>query len=461
MKKVILSIALFIQFTYGMEKEIADLSNTRNTMALVPVSFFDECTQRISNCLEIAVRNITEGRSTSEAAIVSVDENCQDLFSVVRLRVNQIFFERIREQQTSQEIKIQRIIEEKDREIQVLQERLDVLLSHSSSKIASSLRGFDIQRQQAEDDTKHARERAIVTTVPELCTEDEITERISHFSAQLNQMRREVLEGQRSLERAFERTQDRYDDSVRGLVHDLERRYKIDRSRLAEQFDEKVTHMEEAYERQIALMQRMIDEVTATQQLAEQEERRKTEINRICRGNDLNPIRDMISINAATLCIKPLLEREKEIKQINNRQFNAFKELLIANDSENQTYFDSINQYIRNISTDQLQHPGDPWPDGNCYYHYNWDYTGAIHEQHWDFLVRNGGSAGCSRIWNERGGNHGWYAIQRGIGIAQTNYSRKLSAYNAGIEQRAQIPFPRAEFDKLSDQINALFRTVQ
>ena len=285
MKKAILGIALFIQFSHGMEK-VPDLEkvSTTSTTVLVSLRFLEESEARFRTNSESILRSVTEESITPEAAIISLRGNHRESLILLRSYLNQRYLGQIEEQRVAQEELIHRITAEKEHEIQVLQERLDTLL-HSSGSMSESLRIFDQEKRHAEEDVRKAKEQAEQGKIPELVTERQVDRTSRRFSEQLDKIKKEVQESRKTLEEAFERTQEKYRDNIDALISNLQDRYEDILGNVTEQYNERRERMEEAYEQQKALMQRMIDEVTAINLKLEKERELEARISHVFIAN--------------------------------------------------------------------------------------------------------------------------------------------------------------------------------
>lgn len=243
MKKVILGIVLFAQFTYGMEREFEPSeSRSTNTTTLVSSRFFQESEARFRTHLESVLRSVTEGSITPESAIGRA-------------------------------------------------------------------------RAQAEQDE-----------IPELVTERQVDRTSRRFSEQLDEIKREVQESRRTLEEAFERTQEKYGDNIDALIGNLQDRYEDILAGVTAQYNERRERIEEAYEQQKALMQRMIDEVAAINLKLEKERELESRISHVFIANpSLKPekitVRSSDVDNIADIFLKHDTVQKEYIK------FTLFSEL--------------------------------------------------------------------------------------------------------------------------------------
>lgn len=320
MKKVILGIALLAQFTYGMEREPESLvSRSTNTTTLVSSRFFEENEARFRTHLESVLRSITEGSINPETAIVSLGSDHRESLVIFRSSLNQEYLHQLEEQRVVQEELIRRITTEKEHEIQVLQERLDALL-RSSGSTSESFRIFEQETRHAEENVRRTIEQAEHGEIPELVTERQIDRTSRRFSEQLDEIKRDVQESRKTLEEAFEKTQEKYGDNIDSLIGNLQDRYEDILEGITAQYNERREHMEEAYEQQKALFQRMIDEVTAINLKLEKEKELADIIHGVYLSNPSDPFlfsRSFIGDNVQEIrAISDLSQRRSRVEAL-------------------------------------------------------------------------------------------------------------------------------------------------
>ncbi|OUM66876.1 hypothetical protein PIROE2DRAFT_5860 [Piromyces sp. E2] len=289
-----------------------------NNSVIVPSRLLEENNLRFHSSLEAAIQSVTNGQSTPETAIANISGDYRDLLGMFRDQLNQQYHNRLEKQQNTYEQQIHHITDEKDREIQELQERIDTLLNASASS-------------SEKENVRRTREQVENNTPEDLVTERQIDRTSRRFSEQLNKIRNEVLEGQRSLEmllKEHKNDMDRYEDIIEGMTA---------------QFNEKKERMEEAYEQQKSLMQRMIDEITANNLKLEKEKELKTKIGMILSQNCIDP-RDIIKSTISDILSMDLPNRYKFLFTLYNEKIQPFSELLESNDlSKLNNYINAIN----------------------------------------------------------------------------------------------------------------------
>ncbi|MBR1734460.1 MAG: DUF1640 domain-containing protein [Alphaproteobacteria bacterium] len=457
MKKVILGVALLAQFTYGMERDFSSLEGrSADTTTLVSSRFLEESEARFRTHLESVLRGVTEGSIAPESAIISIGGDHRESLVLLRSSLNQGYLEQIEEQRVAQEELIHRITAEKEHEIQALQERLDTLL-HASGSISESFRIFDQERRHVEENVRRAKEQAEHGEIPELVTERQVDRTSRRFSEQLDEIKREVQESRKTLEEAFERTQEKYSDNIDALIGNLQDRYEDILAGVTAQYNERRERIEEAYEQQKALMQRMIDEVAAINLKLEKEKEFKQRIGIILSHNQIDP-RDIIKNTDTEFLSMDLPARHNLLLTIYNKKILPFAELLESSD------LSAIRDYISAIN---VSLPRDELGDFQGYYfgwgaasYTEWNYRniseirraksyGANIPGHEDYQYKHqpcpltfwANAAHANLIESER------QRINNIIREEQTNYKRAT-----------ELVFPTQEFKRLVDKVNSFFK---
>ena len=458
MKKVILGIALLAQFSYGMEREFEPSeSRSTNTTTLVSSKFFEESEARFRTHLESVLRNITEGSITPETAIVRLRGDHRESLVMLRSSLNQGYLNQLEEQRVAQEELIRRITSEKEHEIQALQERLDTLL-HASGSTSESFRIFNQERRYAEENVKKAKEEAKHGEIPELVTERQVDRTSRRFSEQLDEIKREVQESRRTLEEAFERTQEKYGDNIDALIGNLQDRYDDILAGVTAQYNERRERIEEAYEQQKALMQRMIDEVAAINLKLEKEKEFKQRIGIILSHNQIDP-RDIIKNTDTEFLSMDLPARHNLLLTIYNKKILPFAELLESSD------LSAIRDYISAIN---VSLPRDELGDFQGYY-FGWGYESYTQ---WNYRniyeIRRAKSYGANIPGHEayQESKHWIYPLTFWVNAAHANLieSERQRINNIIREEQTnykraiELVFPTQEFKRLVDKVNSFFK---
>ena len=340
MRKMILTglLVTLFNFTYAMDTHLdtsierqdhSSTSRSTNTTTLVSSRFFQESEARFRTHLESVLRSITEGGITPESAIVSICSDHRESLVMLRSSLNQGYLNQLEEQRVAQEELIRRITSEKEHEIQALQERLDTLL-HASGSTSESFRIFNQERRHAEENVRRAKAQAEQDEIPELVTERQVDRTSRRFSEQLDEIKREVQESRRTLEEAFERTQEKYGNNIDALIGNLQDRYEDILAGVTTQYNERRERIEEAYEQQKALMQRMIDEVASINLKLEKEKELADIIHGVYLSNPSNPFlfsRSFIGDNVQELrTISDLSQRRSRVEVLYDK-FKLFSNI--------------------------------------------------------------------------------------------------------------------------------------
>lgn len=189
MKKAILGIVLFIQFSHGME-EVPDIPTT-STTAMVSSRFLEESEARFRTNLESVLKSVTEGSITPETAIVSLRGDHRKSLELLSSCLNQKYLEQMEKQGVAQEELIHRITAEKEHEIQVLGSELDTLRSLAAT--SENLRVFDQELEAARIKVIKAIQAALspVKTLP-LVPPHQVDWTSERFNKQLDEIKKEV-----------------------------------------------------------------------------------------------------------------------------------------------------------------------------------------------------------------------------------------------------------------------------
>ena len=480
MKKVILGIVLFAQFIYGMEREFEPSeSRSTNTTTLVSSRFFQESEARFRTHLESVLRSITEGSITPESAIVSIGSDHRESLVMLRSSLNQGYLNQLEEQRVAQEELIRRITSEKEHEIQALQERLDTLL-HASGSTSESFRIFNQERRHAEENVRRARAQAEQGEIPELVTERQVDRTSRRFSEQLDEIKREVQESRRTLEEAFERTQEKYGDNIDALIGNLQDRYEDILAGVTTQYNERRERIEEAYEQQKALMQRMIDEVASINLKLEKEKELESRISHVFIANPyLKPEKVVIRSSDVDNIADIFLKHDTVQREYN--KFAFFSELYGNTDLGVVATIDDLNavkQYVNETVIAPLtavEPPKRPYLVGTDH---GWGNRGGDVE--WNNGRRGGPDHGAwvnpalvgwlNRMgednftkwwWNKYAPSWPGEQLNAAVGRAMSTYSSRLatyqsqkSRYEAQIKHALAQVFPSESFNRLVEQFN-------
>jgi hypothetical protein len=481
MKKTLIT-AIFLQCLglYGMQAiptgdghQIQDSPVT----ILVSVNYFDNEIRRFGQNITSEINNVKSGAATVEHAIVSITGNCRSWFDLCRTQINEKYGELVVAQQQQKQLEVQGIIRAKNQEILALRQRLDTLLSTHTEGLESlraQLRMFDQQSVEAEQQVRTARERVDLGNTGELVTEAQLTRTMNRLTRDLETIKSEIQIGKRDLEDAFSRAEEKYSDSIEILLRSLENRYADILSGVAERSSEKITHLTEAYEHQIELIQHMLDEAVAATKAAEEKRELITKIGNICSRNQLNPATSIITQRSSDILAMNVFQKRSTVDNIYQNRFVLFQELLPA------TELDLIRQYISSTEVGEMPirptHIPDIFiirnfrraPGGWCW--------GNIYLSDMQLLInKHGMRKDIALAWRGNGtaqiiGDNDWieranlaeYSRCRNLENTERDlvYDREVAQYNARKIKAESAPFPSVVFDNLIGRVNGFFKQL-
>lgn len=233
-----------------MQRDWNRSSDESAATALVSGSFYEQGAKIFQKALQTNIDNVMKNEITVETALANVNDSYQEWIYTLKTRINQAFFEQLRPKCNVmvQEAKI--TAEQKNLEIRELQQQLNSLLS-SSSTAMESLRFFDQGIRRLEQKVRERRDKVERMEIPPSLVTDLQVERTLHrFGDELVKIKEEIQRGNRTLESAFERTQERYGDSIKLLIDNLQDRYNDTITRISKRYAKRYDRMNEAYEQQ-------------------------------------------------------------------------------------------------------------------------------------------------------------------------------------------------------------------
>lgn len=420
--------------------------------------------QRFHQSVNMAIREVRAGRSTTDNAIAVVGGTYQNQLSTLRTQINQRFFDQVRDQELQQEQQTQNLISTRQREISVLQARLS-----RASGNKGNLHLFEPELRRAEQNVRMARSRAEQTGAPELVTGRQMDRTIERFIKQLNKIKEQIQSGQKTLEEAFERTQERYGDSIESLIGELQDRYEDIVANLNSQHEDERSHLEEAYEQQKTVLERMLAEVNGLNAKLEEEKQLHSYVNRIFVANPSLEPKKIIARAGDIERINDILVRHDTLEGLYEK-FKLFTELygntelgVCAMPRDLRVlgiYVSQIKTMQRPIAIVGFQEIGGSnwWGEPNV----NWgEYQRIIRivpsaAQRYVYPNCGRASFGGGRVdhcdWKD------WNGRVRFISTANSEIARinreNQEKYEADINRAKSVVFPSESFNRLVDQFN-------
>ena len=98
--------------------------------------------------------------------------------------------------------------------------------------------------------------------MPEIFSESEIKERIDDLEDLLNGIKIDLKGDIADLKEAMGRYQGATESSIRSLLRELKARAKSEKNHIKEKYEEKIRRLAEAYDRQAAMLQEKINEIS-------------------------------------------------------------------------------------------------------------------------------------------------------------------------------------------------------
>ena len=464
MKKLVISVGLLSQvFCYGMQRDWT--SDKSEATALVLGNFCEQGAKIFQEALQTNIDDVMENRITVETALANVNGSYQGWIDMLKTRINQTFFEQLGPKYDVMMQEVKSIAEKRDLEINNLKQQLSSLLSSDTE----SLRVFDKEIRQSEQKVRERRDKAEHVEIPSLVTDLQVERTLSRFGRELSQIKEEIKEGTRTLESAFERTQERYGDSIDGLINSLQDRYEDIIKQISERYAERCDRMNEAYEQQKTLLKKMINEVVAANLKLEKAKERHSQISRIfiCHP-ELKP--EKIMIKSSELDNKADIATKHEVTSAIFDKLKFFKDLY-----KNKKDLDTLRHYLDQTLIPPM--PDKPMEKPIC--HNNGGFWGRCRggEIEWEWGGDVAWINGKMQVWlREMGVNDfpGQYDNRRGAASwgtqeygrnwkprAEAEYNRRLAIYqqkmhdrNVRIARAIATPFPSQSFDSLVDQFN-------
>lgn len=282
------------------------------------------------------------------------------------------------------------------------------------------------------------------------------------------------------MEEAFEGTQKQYADSISVLTFNLQEKYDWILEGVTGQYNEKIVHLEDAFEQEKSLMQRMIDEVTAINLKLEKEKELEARISHVFIANpSLKP--EKVVIRSSDIeHIADIFLRHNTIQREYNK-FAFFSELYGNTDLGVVATTDDLNavkQYVNETVIAPLtavEPPKKPYLVGTDH---GWGNRGGDVE--WNNGRRGGPDHGAwvnpalvgwlngmgednftKWWWNKYAPSWPGEQLSAAVGRAMSTYNSRLatyqsqkSRYEAQIKHAMTQVFPSESFNRLVNQFN-------
>ena len=255
-----------------------------------------------------------------------------------------------------------------------------------------------------------------------------------------------------------------YGINAKSLVQNLELQHRMKLSYIASQYNEKRERMEEAYEQQKSLMQKMIDEAAALNLKLKKEKELHERISRVFIANSIKA--EKITIGSGEINrITDIFEKRATVRTEYSK-FELFSDLLRRKDlgiNAKQRDLAKVSEYLN--STKISQKPAEPTLIRDAF----WQRPSGFHRS---LLQYPDGRF----IWNKYGMVPSNITLPRRIEVGTREYqmvldwynrcknienaerrnahNNAMSLWNTEVARAASIAFPSEEFDRLVEQFN-------
>jgi hypothetical protein len=296
---------------------------------------------------------------------------------------------------------------------------------------------------------------------------------MDRLTRDLGTIRAEIQDGTRTLEEAFARAEEKYGDNIETLLEILKDRYADILSGVAERSAERIDNLTEAYECQLELTQRMLNEAVAATRAADEIKELVTKIGQICSANHINPATSIISQRASDIAAMDIFKRNRTLSEIYEKRFLPFQEFFKSE------ALSTINTYITGTKirkTNPVREPDvnvsncNRWEEPTileCEYNrmisLHQSFFGCVPDAHngnwseWGMTHMSGGKRNRHGWWKLA---HIWEAGARVNTELERRYKAAKSEYDAEVRRAAAAPFPSAVFDSLVTKVNGFLKQL-
>lgn len=432
--------------------------------SLVPEGFFDSGEERFRATLNEAIRDVQQGESTPENAIIIVGAAYSAQLESIREGLNQAFLERI--PQVEQNSEMQCLIGSGQHEVNVLKAQInDKLLQESSLKF------FETELHKTDKKVQDVLSKQV--QIPELLSTPPMDRMMDRFKKELNKLQEEIQNGNRTLEAAFEMTQERYGYSIDALIVTLQERYSDLLMSVNNQYEEKQNSLRAAYDEEKEVLERILEETNKLNAKLEKENVLVARLNAIRRGKALDlswmepqstPIQNLDVLEKREIA-NAVYEKILPFSEVLNEDFE-----LIAIFAD----FEALKAYLD--ETPINEEPIAPMEEPVCTPN-NWlGNRGGVIEWNWGgdnrawlnhnivLWLKAMGVNDFVECWDNRAGENSYgtrYYWGKTYPQASGNYKEKKEVYdkevsvrNAQIAHAEEVIFPLESYNKLVRQFN-------
>lgn len=452
MKRFLINIVFMSQFWESSAME-----------SLVSQNFFNAGSDRFHQVLNTAIRDVHDGVSTPDNAIVMVKGAYQNQLRLIRTQLNEVFSERIQEAQQKADIK--HLTMSAQHEIDTLQAQI------RNSSQGANLSFFEAERRRAEENVRNVlADTKQHTFAQELLTSRQVDRTMERFTKELNKIREEIRSGHRTLEEAFGRTEEKYADSIVSLIDNLKDRYEDIVNSIGERHEEEKARLRNAYDQQKAVLERMLEETNSLNAKLEKDKRLCAHVSRIFFANPSLEPKKML-IRAADVERTEDIFKKRVIVEDIYKKFDLFSglygnvELGVTATLEDLNLIRTFLELSKVTAVEPVREPNvdvHVYPNRGWFEESQYNRMIALYNQFFgsDPDGHSGGNYGIALAGSRRLILVQWRldllvkASDRVNQELEERYNDALAVYNADVNCAKSIEFPTDAFNHLVDQFN-------